>query len=143
MAEKLFVYGTLMFPEIRSVLVRREFDTFSAQLQGYRRFAISLAGRAAVPAIVADEKTSVSGLVLSGVDRKSLWVFDTFEGVKGGLYTRERVMVKDGEGRAIEAMTYVSGPAMRETLKGDWDPEIFRKRHLVAYRRRIIAAWRQ
>jgi len=142
-AEKLFVYGTLMFPEIRSVLVRREFDTFSADLQGYRRLAIFLAGRAPVPGIVADEKASVSGLVLRGVDRKSLTLFDTFEGVSSGLYSRERVMVKDGQGRVVEVFTYLSGAAMRGMLKGDWDPETFRKQHLVVYRRQIIAAWRE
>lgn len=143
MSEKLFVYGTLMFPEIRSALVRREFETFPAVLQGYRRSAVVLAGRAPVPGIVVDETASVTGLVLRGVDRKSLWIFDTFEGVKDGLYTRLRVTVKDGEGKAVEALTYVSGPAVREMLKEDWDPESFRRRHLVAYRRRIIAAWRR
>ncbi len=143
MAEKLFVYGTLMFPEIRSALVGRQFDTFPAELRGYRRLAIFLAGRAPVPGIVADESTSVAGLVLRGVDRRSLWVFDTFEGVKGGLYSRERVTVEDSEGRALEVSTYVTGPAARELLKGDWDPEVFRKRHLVAYRRRIFAAWKR
>ncbi len=143
MAEKLFVYGTLMFPEIRSTLVGRDFQTFSAELRGYRRLSIFLPGRAPVPGIVADEAASVSGLVLRGVDRRSLWVFDTFEGVKGGLYSRERVTVEDSEGRALEVSTYVTGPAARELLKGDWDPEVFRKRHLVAYRRRIFAAWKR
>ncbi len=143
MAEKLFVYGTLMFPEIRSALVGREFETFPAVLQGYRRLAIFLAGRTPVPGLVADEKASVAGLVLRGVDRRTLWVFDTFEGVRSGLYSRERVEVKDNEGRVVEVSTYVTGFAARELLKGDWDPEVFRKRHLVAYRRRIIAAWRE
>ncbi|HSS66497.1 MAG TPA: hypothetical protein VLS27_18855, partial [Gammaproteobacteria bacterium] len=69
--------------------------------------------------------------------------FDTFEGVKGGLYDRLKVSVKDNQGRAIEASTYVSGTAVRDMLEGDWDPETFRKRHLIAYRRRIIAAWRK
>ncbi len=142
-AEKLFVYGTLMFPEIRSALVGREFETFPADLPGYRRLAILLAGRAPVPGIVADETANVSGLVLRAVDRRSLWVFDTFEGVKGGLYRRQRVEVQDNTGRALEVSTYVTGPAARALLRGDWDPEVFRKRHLVAYRRRVIAAWRE
>ena len=143
MAEKLFVYGTLMFPEIRSALAGRDFETFSAELQGYRRLAIFLAGRAPVPGIVVDETASVSGLVLRAVDRRSLWVFDTFEGVKGGLYSRKRVEVIDSNGRVLEVSTYVTGPGTRELLKGGWDPEAFRKHHLAAYRRRIIAAWRE
>ena len=143
MAEKLFVYGTLMFPEIRSVLAGREFESFPAELRGYRRHAIVLSGRVPVPGIIKDETASVSGLVLRGVDRRSLSVFDTFEGVKGGLYRRQRVEVRDHAGGALEVSTYITGPAARELLKGNWDPEDFRKRHLVAYRRRIIAAWRR
>lgn len=142
MAEKLFVYGTLMFTEIRSALVGRDFETIPAVLHGYRRSAIFLSRRAPVPGIVVDQKANVRGLVLRGVDRKSLWIFDTFEGVRGGLYSRERVSVKDDEGKIIEALTYVTGLALRDTLKGEWDPEIFRKRHLAAYRRRVLAAWR-
>ena len=143
MSEKLFVYGTLMFAEIRMALAGRDFETFPAELPGYRRLAIFLAGRAPVPGIVADETGSVSGLVLQGVDRRSLSVFDTFEGVKNGLYRRQRVDVQDGEGKTLEVSTYVTGMAARELLKGDWDPEVFRKRHLVAYRRRLLAAWKQ
>lgn len=142
MSEKLFVYGTLMFAEIREALAGRDFKSFPATLNGYRRLSIFLAGRAPVPGIVADEAASVEGLVLRGVDRRSLWIFDTFEGVKGGLYSRERVQVKDNEGRSVQTLTYISGMAVRDMLKGHWDPETFKKRHLVAYRRRIIAAWR-
>lgn len=143
MAEKLFVYGTLMFPQIRSVLVNREFQTSPAELHGYRRFAIFIAGRAPVPAIVAADDASVSGILLGGVDWRSLRVFDTFEGVTAGLYSRIRVSVRDGEGRAIDVSAYVAGPAARGLLEGEWDPEEFRKRHLPAYRRRIRAAWRR
>ena len=143
MAEKLFVYGTLMFPEIRSALVNRDFETFPAVLQGYRRLAIFFAGRAPVPGIIEEKEQSVSGLVLKSVDRRSLSIFDTFEGVRGGLYDRIRVSVTDDDRQAIEVSTYVTGPAARELLKGEWDPELFRRRHLTAYRRRIIAAWRQ
>lgn len=142
MTHRLFVYGTLMFPEIRSVLVNRDFRTFPAVLEGYRRQAVVLSGRVAVPAIVEDEASSVAGLVMGNVDRKSLSVFDIFEGVKDGIYCREHVTVEDGEGRTLGVSTYVPGPAVREMLRGEWDPHLFRKRHLAAYRRRISAAWR-
>lgn len=142
MAENLFVYGTLMFPEIRDALVGREFKSFPAVLEGYRRSAIVLSTRAAVAGIVAEKNASVSGLVLRSVDHKSLAAFDVFEGVKGGLYDRLKVTVKDPDGRTVEASTYVTGPAVRDMLKGDWDPDVFRKRHLAAYRRRLLAAWR-
>ena len=145
-----------MFPEVRSALTGRGFQTFPAVLSGYRRLALFLAGRAPVPGIVAEEEASVSGLVLRGVDSRSLQAFDTFEGViikpygfelwegvKGGLYDRERVAVRDGEGRSVQVLTYVSGPAVRGILKGEWDPEIFRKRHLPAYRGRLLAARRK
>jgi gamma-glutamylcyclotransferase (GGCT)/AIG2-like uncharacterized protein YtfP len=141
-AESLFVYGTLMFPEIRSVLVGREFRTSPAFLHGYRRRSVFLAGRAPMPGIVADEAASVSGILLRSVDSRSLRIFDTFEGMKAGLYDRLKVSVSDGEGKTVEVSTYVPGLAARGLGKGEWDPDVFRRRHLAAYRRRIIALWR-
>ncbi len=67
-------------------------------------------------------------------------IFGTFEGFKDALYTRLGVSIKDSDEAALETLVYVSGPAIRATLEGHRDLETFRGRHLLAYRRRIVAA---
>jgi hypothetical protein len=88
------------------------------------------------------KNASVAALVLRGVDRESLRIFDTIEGLTGGLYNRLRVSVRESEGKAGGISIYVAGPAVQGPLADDWFAEAFRKRDLPDYLRRIVSAWR-
>jgi gamma-glutamylcyclotransferase (GGCT)/AIG2-like uncharacterized protein YtfP len=132
----LFVYGTLMFPEIRSAVGGQRLPAPPAILPGYRREGVR---GEAYPAIIRDPRGSVTGVLLRGVGRAALRRIDAFEGRE---YVRRmhrvRLLDEDGRpGRGVIAACYVIAPAVAHRLDGrPWDPEAFAERHLDRYRRR-------
>jgi gamma-glutamylcyclotransferase (GGCT)/AIG2-like uncharacterized protein YtfP len=96
----VFTYGSLMFPEVWSVVVGREFKTIGGNVVGYSIFRVR---DAVFPGIVAGaEDCTVSGLVYLDVDDKSMARLDRFE---DDFYDRLEVTVDcaDGVGRAAGA----------------------------------------
>ena len=111
----LFVYGTLMDEANVRSLTGRLFATERAILWNYER----IVPNRGYPCIAPKEGALVSGLVLKGVDRDSLFRLDQYES-EGDLYDRIAVPL-ELEGGQMEAEVYVGRP---EALKAHYGEEI-------------------
>jgi gamma-glutamylcyclotransferase (GGCT)/AIG2-like uncharacterized protein YtfP len=98
--DRLFVYGTLVDAGERRRLLGRAIDAAPARLDGYRR------GQRRYYFVAARAGASVKGAILRGLSRRDFEILDEYEEVPG-LYTRERVIVDDREGRALECWIYL------------------------------------
>jgi len=125
---RVFVYGTLQFPDVTEVVTGRRLDGAGARLDGFARYQVR---GEPFPGIVPADKASVSGLVYEGIDAAALERIDEFE---GALYRREPVrIVRLGDGALLDAETYVVRPRWRPMLRNrDWDEAAF-DRHWRAY----------
>jgi gamma-glutamylcyclotransferase (GGCT)/AIG2-like uncharacterized protein YtfP len=99
-AGRLFVYGTLIDREFRETMLGRVIDSIEATLEGFER------GRGAHWHIARREGVSVRAVVLIGITEAEFAKLDEYEEVPT-LYTRERVMVTDKQGRALECWVYL------------------------------------
>jgi gamma-glutamylcyclotransferase (GGCT)/AIG2-like uncharacterized protein YtfP len=96
----LFVYGTLMDPEICRSLLGRTPLREPAELAGYERRTVR---HASYPAITATAGTTVRGLLLRRISNSELAVLDDYEGDE---YERIRVKARVNE-IDVEAWAYV------------------------------------
>jgi gamma-glutamylcyclotransferase (GGCT)/AIG2-like uncharacterized protein YtfP len=115
--QHVFTYGSLMFPEVWNRVVRGNYRSCPARLDGYRRHALV---DASYPAIVADAGASVDGVLYFDVDAADLARLDAFEGVE---YRRDAVPVSTASGPAM-AQAYVWLDAARLAHR-PWLPERF------------------
>lgn len=107
---KIFIYGTL----------REGFTSATHTLPGYMLLAYQ--GRDfSFPYIVQHQDGNVVGNVLE-VDDTELEQLDKYENIRSGLYTREKVKIKDNESEGfINAWAYIAGPALFNVIEsGDW-----------------------
>lgn len=131
----IFVYGTLIFPELVHALTGKTFKTKSAELAGYERLKIYDGDLAReYPALVESSAGKVEGLVLLDIDEESLALLDFFEDEE---YERCLVDVTiDGEVRAVFAYVY---ELQDETIfKDEWNPDEFKHVHLDEYLTEVI-----
>jgi len=115
----LFVYGTLLFPEVLQAVLGRVPAMEAATLPGWR--AAALPGRV-YPGLVPVVATSAAepgaaGQVLSGLTAGEWAVLDDFEGDE---YARRECTLGDGR----TAWTYV-WLATHRVASHDWDPAGF------------------
>ncbi|WP_433760553.1 gamma-glutamylcyclotransferase family protein [Nocardia sp. CA-135398] len=125
--DRLFVYGTLQFPEVLVELIGRCPELVSAELVGWR--AAALPGRV-YPGLVPAAGGVARGVVLSGLDAGEWAVLDAFEDDE---YELRRVR----PGPAA-AWTYVWTSVV---APDDWYAERFAAAHLGAFVARC-ATWR-
>jgi gamma-glutamylcyclotransferase (GGCT)/AIG2-like uncharacterized protein YtfP len=116
----LFVYGTLMVPEVMGSVSGRRPAGESARLQGYRRRRL----RGEVyPGIVPAPDERVDGLVYRDLDHAAMARLDMFE---GEMYRREPVEIETTDGRRSRAETYVIRPEFSDQLSSlPWTMEGF------------------
>eukprot|EP00977_Amphora_coffeiformis_P006023 scaffold1294_cov167-Amphora_coffeaeformis.AAC.4 len=145
-SRSLFVYGTLMAPEVMQTLVSRLPPCRPATLAGYSRHPV--AGYA-FPGIVASEKikdsaarqTSVPGLLFTDLTHDELAILDWFEDRE---YTRTQVSVtstttSDQEDSRAMTQVYVwTNPLSELHVDRTWDYERFRRDHLSDYLVRVV-----
>jgi gamma-glutamylcyclotransferase (GGCT)/AIG2-like uncharacterized protein YtfP len=123
----LFVYGTLMDADVRTLVIGRPLEAEQLQpatLKHMRR--VYIAGRL-YPMVVPRRGASVDGLLLTGLTDEDYARLDAFEGAD---YGRERQSVlplgEDGsEGEPVLAWFYRTRgmgprPSPREWRLGDW-----------------------
>ena len=127
-SEPLFVYGTLMFPEVLEVLLARTPAMAPANLGGGWR-AAALTDRVYPGLVAAPAPRAVVGQLLLDLDDDEYEVLDAFEDV---LYERRILPLTDGR----PAMTYVWLDAAL-VLPHDWDPAAFVTDHMPTY----VAHW--
>jgi gamma-glutamylcyclotransferase (GGCT)/AIG2-like uncharacterized protein YtfP len=128
--EALFVYGSLLFPEVVQALLHRVPDRSPATAVGWH--AVALPGRA-YPTLVPGEG-SASGLLMVDLNSGEWHLLDAFE---DEVYQLRDLVLLDGR----RGWAYVCDDTS-QTLLEDWDVERFAARDLAAYVDSCIA-WRQ
>jgi gamma-glutamylcyclotransferase (GGCT)/AIG2-like uncharacterized protein YtfP len=129
--KQLFVYGTLMFPEIREKLTGKTFKTSPALLSGYRRTKVKDAD---YPAIVKNPDAEVEGILLEDVDEQTIEILSFFEGDE---YKTQYVEVFSGN-RKIPALTFVWATREKLLPGEDWDITEFEAGSLNLYVKKIV-----
>jgi hypothetical protein len=125
----LFVYGTLMFPEILRALIGRVPDDSDAAAAGWR--AAALRGRrypGLVPAPALARGRLINGL--TGEERQIIHAFED------GGYELRHLTLTDG-GHACAYVWTIDA----DVLPVDWDAAAFAARDLAGYVGRLTAAW--
>lgn len=124
----LFVYGTLMLPEIMLAVSGHPGPGEHAILHRYRR---RLVAGEVYPAIVEAAGETVDGLVYRGLDGRQLARLDRFE---GEMYRRVRVEVLVGV-TVMQAQVYVLKPRFCHRLSDQaWSLQDFAERGLRRFR---------
>ncbi|MCM3886952.1 gamma-glutamylcyclotransferase family protein [Frankia sp. R82] len=126
----LFVYGTLMFPAVLTVLLARVPRMEPVAVSAWR--AACLLQRP-YPGLVPDPGARTCGQLLLGLDDAEVAILDAFE---GPAYEVGPLVLTDG--RAAFAYLWRDLTQVSTQL---WDPQVFAERHLVDYARRC-AHWR-
>ncbi|HEY4136406.1 MAG TPA: gamma-glutamylcyclotransferase family protein [Alphaproteobacteria bacterium] len=131
----LFVFGTLMDADVRTLVIGRPLDAAQlqpAQLKNYRR--VYIAGRL-YPMVQPRRGSVVDGLLLSGLSEEDFARLDAFEGAD---YRRERQHVspraEDGEAEPVLAWFYRSRGAVTPSFRL-WNLEGWRAREKAVFLR--------
>jgi gamma-glutamylcyclotransferase (GGCT)/AIG2-like uncharacterized protein YtfP len=111
----LFVYGTLMWPEVMAAVAGRSLEGRPAVLDGVRRVAV----RGEVYPALISGGDSIDGILYQQVTEQELAALDHFEGAE---YDRRTVTVRCGD-EAVQAGVYFASDAARPMLDDrDWTP---------------------
>lgn len=124
----VFTYGSLVVPEVWTLVAGRPNDSEGARLAGYRR---RLLFAAPYPGIAERSGEEVDGVLWHGVDPEQLARLDAFE---GEIYDRRVLEVTTAADRSRSAATYVLGQAHHHLLSAEpWDEARFRAGELDRY----------
>ena len=128
-ASRLFVYGTLLAPEVLEGLLRRVPSHKPAVLHGFSRWKV--AEYPTIPAIVRSTGGTVEGHLLEGLDGRELRALDFYE--DDGY---ERLLVEiECSSHKVEANAYV-WPAEHTdqlTVGEGWSYEEFRDERMAEF----------
>jgi gamma-glutamylcyclotransferase (GGCT)/AIG2-like uncharacterized protein YtfP len=126
--DRVFAYGTLIFPEVMRAVTGRTFEAEPAVLPGYRRRRIEAR---TYPGIVEVSEEFTEGRLYRNVDEATLARLDVFE---GELYERLRLRVTLEGGEALEAWGYVVAARYEHRVSREaWDAEDFLLQHAEAF----------
>lgn len=129
----LFVYGTLMFPEVVEKLIG-EFALKDAVLEHFCRVKVLDHGNMLpYPALIHQEGALTEGKLLQGISELQLTILDEYE---GNEYERIEVEVNTENGKD-RAWCYVWKNENQAELSKDWDPEEFERLALMDYLRNL------
>lgn len=128
-AETLFVYGTLMFPDIVKALTGNNYTNKKAILENY---SVKSVKNMPYPGLIADDGKIVEGFVLLDVDDK------TFNLIKDWEDSREYVevivnVIVDGKQLQAKTFAYISPNSITQITNDDWDRDSFETDSLEDY----------
>lgn len=126
----LFVYGSLLFPDVLRVLIDRDPTRQPATAPGWQ--VIALPGRL-YPGLIPNPGATASGDIFTDLTPGEWCALDAFE---ADVYALTSLTLTTG--RSALAYTCTEPP---ET-DAAWDPAAFARHHLTGYLERC-AAWRQ
>ncbi len=128
----LFVYGTLLDPEIMRLVSGKDYQRSAAVLPGY---ACRKLADVVYPAIMACQDVSTSGVVYTSVPLEDIFLLDRYE---GNEYVRQTVAVNMSDGSQVAAETYVIAPAQScRILEESWSFDQFKELHRAKYLRQL------
>src|SRR5262249_32952449 len=119
--QALFVYGTLLFPEVLRALLGRVPNRTAAAAAGWR--VAALAGRRS-PALAPGDGRG-RGTLITGLTPDEWRILNAFE---DALYELRRLTLTD----ARHGWAYVWPDDRGEALTEDWDAERFATEHLAS-----------
>ena len=131
----VFVYGSLLFPEIAEGLCGEKLKSEEAILRGYSRFALK---EADYPAIIKKNNATVKGKVLLNLDENAIYLLTFYEGDDYGM-APVKVETNSGIVNAV-AFVWMAGNEFLEDF--DWDEGQFESESLAFYRDEIVPATR-
>ncbi|MCC5845187.1 MAG: gamma-glutamylcyclotransferase [Verrucomicrobia bacterium] len=108
--DRLFVYGTLQYPELLEHLLGRVPPHRAARLEGYARYTVRGAD---YPGIIPEEGARTDGLILSGIQTREWERLDQYE---DDLYERRCVTPTLEDGGRITAFAYIIPDHNRHAL---------------------------
>jgi gamma-glutamylcyclotransferase (GGCT)/AIG2-like uncharacterized protein YtfP len=125
----LFTYGSLMFNEVWSSLVRTDCCSSPATLHGYKRSAML---NESYPGIFQGRTDdSVQGVVYFDLTESDLQLLDDFE---GEYYSRDTLQLSLPDKSGCEAEAYVIRECYQSLLTDmPWSPEDFSKNQLHSF----------
>jgi gamma-glutamylcyclotransferase (GGCT)/AIG2-like uncharacterized protein YtfP len=126
----LFVYGSLLFPDVLKVLIGRDPKRVPSAVIGWRVVAIS--GKL-YPGLVPSERSSASGHLLLELTDAEWRTLDAFE---SNFYELYRVSTDQGEPAWVYALTRAEVPL------AEWDCDAFVQNSLESYLE-SCSRWRQ
>lgn len=132
----IFVYGTLMYPEVQKVIAGEEMSGVDAILPGYKR--VKLRDRD-YPGIIPCEASQVQGKILLEVRKEIIQLFDNFEGDE---YMQAQVLVQAGS-RGFNALTYQWAGGADSIVDSLWDMHDFERNKLLSFLETIIPDFRR
>lgn len=121
---KLFVYGTLKYPEIVFALTGKVTDYSDVTLNGYK--IVSLKNKP-YPGLVISSDNAVVGKLID-INEESYAVISAWEDIE---YTPIEVTANVGSDQ-VRAITFLH-TVKAEQLSKDWNEEYFRNKHLKDY----------
>lgn len=126
----LFVYWTLMYPEIVFSLTWKNFRSQEAILYNYKRYAVKYWDISKpYPWICPKNNSSVSWYILFDLDDNSLKILDFFEDSE--YYRKNEIVIFDW--KIINVLVYIWHDSLNKHLFGDWDMTKFENNHLEYY----------
>ncbi len=126
-SDRLFVYGSLLSPEVLQLVVGRVPDSVPAMLPGYACYYVE---GATFPGIIESSGDQTPGRVLAGLTQSELQALDRYE---DSFYQRLSVQVKlDGGMQAVMAYV-VPAEASHVLSPRAWTWEEFERLHLAEY----------
>lgn len=125
----LFVYGSLMFEEVWSRLVRGSYVKRSARLHGFSRRRVR---DDVYPVIVKScDSDWVDGMVYLHVSEEDIRRLDFFE---GDFYNRQdHTVVVEGAEKATAAVYVLKDSYYYVTSEAGWDPQWFAREGLALF----------
>lgn len=124
--QHIFVYGSLLFPEITKKLTGKSFKTFPAILEGYKMYGVRDCD---YPAIVQQEGSKTVGLLIENMDDLSLAIISFYEGEE---YEKRQVTV-NSDSKSTDVLTFVWVNGYEFLVNEEWDFRKFEKSSLEHY----------
>lgn len=116
----VFVYGTLLIPDIMREVTGRQYAGTPATLHGYRRYRLR---HRSYPGLVAEEGANVEGMLFE-VGPVALAALDRYE---DPCYERRTLNVETGDG-VYQAYVYVIPDSRRHLVESkEWDIDYWRR----------------
>ena len=127
----LFVYGTLLFPEILEGLTRIPLVTKPAKLQGFKRYRVQGCD---YPAVVREMNSLVEGKLVFGIDNQLIDILTFFE---GDSYKKIETTIQL-ENESLTAAVFIWKDDLDYLAKEDWDSNEFKQSSLNFYIEEVV-----
>jgi len=124
--QNIFVYGTLLFPEILKSLTGKSFKTSPAVLPGYKIHKVKDNN---YPAIIQYNDSITTGLIIENMDDLSFRIISFYEGDE---YTKRKLNVV-ANNESVGALAFVWVKETDLLAEKEWDLSDFKQKHLGYY----------